>query len=497
MADSLSISPVALSGLAGIPSVAFQLLTAGTTSTASTSSIFNSSSNVVELSSSGQLLSAVASFRSNLETQQANAAGNTPPTIASTAQSLVDTFNNLQTSTSSLQSVFSALSGNTLATQFTLTLNELATRSITANSANLSSLQSIGITLQATPTPTASGTTFTLNIDQNLLTTAIDNDPAGTRAVLAGATQSFIDLASQFEIEVARATVSLTNLTQLGVTSSTPQIDLSSVLGLQTPSTVQGIGVATGLLQNLNADTVLNAIRLTDLDLTAAGVDASTLLSDERVLRGALAVALLAPNNALTGTANPPPTESNDTTDLPTGTTVPAIDLTAPATTGPAILPDTTAEPAATARATAPAPAEAPAPETPVSTAPAIPVASTATADIQSIATSAALAAATEALAADRRASEATLALQSLLADPGQRAINNLFDPAYAAMIAASHLSDFVPPDPVNNPAALATDAPGPVQAVPVPYGIAYYNEVAGETWKLFTKPGDPLQWFA
>lgn len=493
MADSLSISPVALSGLAGIPSVAFQLLTTGTRSTASTSSIFSSSSNVVELSSSGQLLSAIAAFRSNLETQQANAAGSNPPTIASTAQSLVEAFNSLQTSTGSLQTVFAALSGNTLATQFTLTLNELATQSITANSANLSSLQSIGISLQATPAPTAGGTTFTLNIDQNQLTAAINNDPAGTRAVLAGATQSFIDLAGEFESEVARATVSLTNLTQLGVTSSTPQIDLSSVLGLQTPSTVQGIGIATGLLQNLDADTVLTAIRLADLDLAAVGVDASTLLSDERVLRGALAVALLAPSNALTGTANPPLTETNDTTDLLTGTAVPAIDLTAPSATGPAILPDTTTEPATAASATATAPAA----ETPVATAPAIPAASTATADLQSIATSAALAAATEALAADRRASEATLALQSLLADPGQRAINNLFDPAYAALIAASHLSDFVPPDPVNNPDALAADAPAPVLAVPPPYGIAYYNEAAGETWKLYTKRGDPLQWFA
>ncbi|EKD99320.1 MAG: hypothetical protein ACD_23C00016G0005, partial [uncultured bacterium] len=71
-------------------------------------------------------------------------------------------------------------------------------------------------------------------------------------------------------------------------------------------------------------------------------------------------------------------------------------------------------------------------------------------------------------------------ALQTLLADPGLRAIKNLFDPAYSALIAASHLSDFVLPSPVLDPKALADDAIAPVSPINMAHAIAYYNETAG-----------------
>jgi flagellar capping protein FliD len=48
-----------------------------------------------------------------------------------------------------------------------------------------------------------------LSLDPAALATAISADPERTRAVLAGATQSLIDLATEFETQLASATVSL------------------------------------------------------------------------------------------------------------------------------------------------------------------------------------------------------------------------------------------------------------------------------------------------
>jgi hypothetical protein len=69
-------------------------------------------------------------------------------------------------------------------------------------------------------------------------------------------------------------------------------------------------------------------------------------------------------------------------------------------------------------------------------------------------------------IAAERRASDATLALQNLLAHPTTRAFDIFFDPAYSALIAAAHMGDFAARAPVNDPKLLTADLPGPV--VPV-----------------------------
>lgn len=314
MAHSPSIQPVALSGLAVVPPLAFRLAT-----TASTASIFANSSNLVELSSEGQLLSAVSSFRDTLLALPTNAAESSPAALLATAQGLVDAFNRLQGGAARLQSLVAALPGNALG-----------------------NLQSIGIELQ---------TASTLGIDPGALNAAIGADPAETQALLAKATQSLIDLA--------------------------------------------------------------------------------------------------------TTTENRPETGTIGATDQPAGASTPS-----------------------SAAASAPAPAAAPTVETPVSTA----TGSTAADDL-GVATSAALGTA-DAMAADRRASEARLALQSLLADPRTRAINNLFDPAYSALIAAFHVIDFVLPDPALNPKALAAEVPPPISRAAMARAIAYYNEAADEAWK-------------
>jgi len=455
MADSLSIQPVVLSRLTGISSIAFQRLTTG--SATSISSIFSGTSNTVELSGSGQLLSEVSSFRTRLEALQANAVDSSPSATLSTAQDLVDAFNSLQGNTASLQTIVTVLSGDTLTTQLSRTLSDLVTASLAGDSEILTRLQSIGINLQSTPAPT--GTFFTLSIDPNQLTAAISADPAGTQAALTEAIQSLIDLASEFESQVARTTVTQTNLAQLGVTAPS-QIDLSSILGLPTNSTTQGIGVATDLLQNLDADTVLNAIQLTDLDLAALGLEADTILAEDSVIRGALVAALLTPDNPATVTENLPATESVGTDTQFAGASTPTTATTSAAT--PSI---------ETAVA-------APSIEIPVATAQALSVTSTATTVGNPQATSAVSAA--DVLAAERRAAEAAQALQTLLADPALRAIRNHFDPAYSALIAASHLSDFISPSPVLDPKALLTDDVAPVSPVVMSRAIAYYNETSG-----------------
>lgn len=87
----------------------------------------------------------------------------------------------------------------------------------------------------------------------------------------------------------------------------------------------------------------------------------------------------------------------------------------------------------------------------------------------------------------------AALALFSLLADPTTRAIANLFDPAYAAIIAASRLTDFVPPTHVFDPSALTGDVPGPVTPAAPAHGIADYKAAAsGEAGQPAGPPGAP-----
>ena len=154
--------------------------------------------------------------------------------IARAATGLVEAFNSLQANTIRLQSTATALSNTTLASQFSRTLNDLVSRSIAIDSTDLATLQGIGIDLLSTPTST--GSALSLSLDSAELATAISANPERTRAVLVGATQSLIDLATEFETQLASATVSLGKLTPLGGTAAS-QIDLGTLLGLPTDST--------------------------------------------------------------------------------------------------------------------------------------------------------------------------------------------------------------------------------------------------------------------
>lgn len=423
MSSSLSIQPIALSAVP--PVVRTSLLTA---SSPPVSTAFNSASSIVDISDAGFLLSSVAAARERLQAEQAAPADSSPASVLATAQSLVDTFNSLQSNVGSLQTLLTGFADNSLVDPFAASLNQLASNNLSTDSASLVSLQGIGIQLLAA-TPAGTAGTLSLQIDPNLLNAAIANDPAGTQAVLDQASQSLLAQLTGFEEQAVGAAQVQVDLTQLGG-SPAQTIDLGTLLGLTSNSTNPGAVLGTNLLQILPADSVLNAIQLSDLDLAAAGLDTATILSEPAVLQGALTAGLLGPGATAA-------TLARDSGISPTNpASVSATDLAATGTTTTGtILPlDGQAVPLGNLAALAGQ----------IGTPGAAPV----IADVAE---------------AERRASIAAQTLQNLLNSPLDLIQRNLVDPAYAAVIAASRMSDFIMPTPQTNPKLLVTDIPAPV----------------------------------
>lgn len=90
-----------------------------------------------------------------------------------------------------------------------------------------------------------------------------------------------------------------------------------------------------------------------------------------------------------------------------------------------------------------------------------------------------------EANAADSEAFAARLALQDFLADPARHAASNLLDPAYAALIAASHMRDFVMTGQEGNPGAAPVDFPAAVSPVARLRAVASYLEASSSEVRL------------
>jgi hypothetical protein len=419
MADSLSISPVALSGPAGIFPVASAL--PETARFAEDSSLFAEERSVVDLSTEGQLLSALSSFRSALPPQPeatpvaSETATPTPlppdETIAATAQSLLDAINTLLASVSALPSGAVPPTADTISEQLLATLTALSTTPIAAADDALT-LPAIGIA----PPPASTGSP-PLQLDQTLLAAAITSAPAATQAVLAEATEAVAAFAATAESQLATATTAplpLADLNLLG--TATPLAADPGILPALTPVPLPLPGAAAELP---NAGIILPADAAILAALQAAGfAGAAETASVAAPLTTARTASPALPGLAppLTGTANTPPTTS----------AAPPVPATAPVTITPAP-------------------------------------------------------AAVDVLAAEQRSTTASLALQTALAAPWLRALNNQADPAYAAVIAASHLSDFDSPRPFTDARTLASDTIGPVSALVRARAIADYREAAGE----------------
>lgn len=421
------------------------------------------SADLVEVSGVGQFLSAAAVFQSNVEILQTGFSASEPAaaTVLSGAQALVEAFNGLQASSGSLQTLVGALAGTSFVEQFPPSLSELAVDFSTASSSAISSLQSIGIEVQTSPLPDGTATITTLSVNESALLAAVTADPAGTEAVLAETAQSLAGLASGLQAEVSGAVATQANLTQLAAVAVPAAVAAAVTdLGAAGDAALAGeaVGVATGLLQNLPADTVLNDVRLTDLDLAAAGLDAETVLTENEVVAGGLAAGLVAQSNT-TATVEVPETvvELSLTTVLATGNVGNAARLPSTTLAGATVLP------------------------VPVATDVTLPAGNV------TVVVSPVGEVNVDANAVDSETAAATLALQVRLADPALRAIDNLIDPAYSAIVAAAHLSDFVLPTPVINPKALLGDVPMPVSFAAPTHGVDYYKEVANDALKRVT----------
>jgi hypothetical protein len=387
------------------------------------SSLFAEERSVVDLSTEGQLLSALSSFRSALPPQPEAtpvASETATPTplppdedIAAAAQSLVDAINSLLDSTSALPSDTIAPTADTISEQLLATLTALATTPIAAADDALT-LPDIGI---APPPASAGGPP--LQLDQTLLAAAIASAPAATQAVLAETTAAVAAFAATAESQLATATTAplpLADLNLLG--TATPLAADTGDLPALTPAPLPLPG-AVAVAEQANAGIILPADAAIRAALQASGFgSAAETTSVAAPLTTARTAAPAAPGPAppLTGTANTPPTTS----------------------------------------AAPPVPASAPVTITPAP-------------------------AAVDMLSAEQRSTAASLALQTALAAPWLRALNNHADPAYAAVIAASHLSDFDSPRPFTDARALATDTIGPVSALVRARAIADYREAAGE----------------
>ncbi|MBS1157877.1 MAG: hypothetical protein H6R15_296 [Proteobacteria bacterium] len=427
---AIAITPLQanpLSSLANITPLAFQFLTAGTSATGST--LFDSASSIVQVSALGQVLASSSQLATSLQALRSSPTNATPATVETAAQNFVSAFNRVGTSIDSVQPFLGTLNNGPLVARFSQTLNAAATSTTGSGDTNLSALQSLGISLQTPLSPTTGARLATLSIDQSRLTNAIAADPGGTLSQLAQATQPLA-------LQVAAFTAQATNSTEL-------PSDLNLL----------GAGIATNLLQNLSADTVLNNVPLSDLDLAALGLDANTLQLTGRALPASLSATLQAASEPTLATTVA--TAQLSATDTLLGTTAPTPlaattqDTTSRQTAAPVVPPPAFG----TASGTAPTAATTPA------------LGATANADL---------------LAAQQANTAATQALQQLVENPNFRALsNNLFNPVYSALIAATHQNDFTSPLPATRPDAIPIDTPAPVLPADVVRGIESYNQAA------------------
>lgn len=454
MLDLPSISPTSLFGSSGISAIAFPPLTAtsSATSSATVASSLEIAQSSVEVSSSGRLLLAIAVFQDGLaplpsrifdipDTPEGN-----PIALTATAQGFVDTFNTLLGSVDTLPRGSATLPGSALADQLVRAANELA-------------LQDIGIELQPVAIPEIAGAGFRLRLEQSRLEAALADDAAATAARLTAAVESVRNLTTGFVAQVAGSAVSLANASLL-VGGTGPQADLNAIVNVNDVNAALDLPAAASplpadLLQQLPAATEVNGIPVSGLELALAGAAAGDIVAaGANVTQDVVSTTLLA--LATSETASDVDLLAGITANSTTGNTT-SLAVTVAADAGAA------AEADAIALAAAGGSAPGLLPASPVVvTLPAVPaVAVVATPDLDAL--------------------EASLFLQRLLLDPTFHVTSNLDNPAYAALIAAAHLSDFVAPTPVINADALLADVPGPVSPIAMAHAVAYYSEAAGE----------------
>lgn len=401
-----SISQTTLSSLTAISPLSLQGVSTRTDGISA--ALQSSASTIVQLSATGQVLSADSLLKSSLLSLQASTSAATPGSVVASTQNFVATFNQTQLSISNALPLLGSQFGSTLIKQLSQTLNAAATAySTSAGSADQLNLQTLGITAQTSVVPSSAQTTVTLRIDPAVLTAAASANPASTQRLLTRATQPLLQQVASFE------TVA------------------TSTAGLVEDVVTQGLGIPTDLLKNLPTDTLANTVQLSDLDLTAVGLDASTLQSSRAALDAALSATLTAATNASAAT-NAAQVQSSAG-----AATQAKPDATSPAVAVPA---NAAASPTATSSLA-----------TPTLTTP----------SATSIATTA-----TTSAANDQTSPAGTQTGQARFSDEALRSLNNnAFNPFYSAIVASYHANDGATPraasQPLNEPSI-----PEPVSAV-------------------------------
>lgn len=191
------ISPLGLSGTSAIRPASTNLVAA-----ASSFSLLGNSSTIVDLSSFGQLLSAVATFQNRLSVLRPGATdsslgsnfGADFGSFATEVQHFVDSFNGLQGSLNELGFLFGTVPGSSTGTQLTADLQTSLTRAFDNGESALTRLSDLGIELRPSLIPGVG----TLGIDVAKLRTAFESDPAGTFSLLAKAVTEFSALGTAF-----------------------------------------------------------------------------------------------------------------------------------------------------------------------------------------------------------------------------------------------------------------------------------------------------------
>lgn len=192
------ISPLGLSGTSALRPVSTNFA-----ATAASLSLFSGSSTIVDLSSFGQLLSAVANFENRLSVLRPGSSnsgigqnfGTDFGSLAAETQYFVDSFNNLQGSLGELNFPFGTVPASSPAAQLSGDLQARVDEAFDNGESAFTQLSDLGIELRPSLLPGVGGG---LSIDMEALRSAFEADPEGSFSLLARAADAFATLATEF-----------------------------------------------------------------------------------------------------------------------------------------------------------------------------------------------------------------------------------------------------------------------------------------------------------
>jgi len=166
-------------------------------------SLFSGSSTIVDLSSFGQLLSAVANFENRLSVLRPGSSssgigqnfGTDFGSLVAETQYFLDSFNNLLGSLGEQNFLFGSVPASSPAAQLSADLQARIEEAFDNGDSALTQLSDLGIELRPSLLPGAGGR---LSIDMEALRTAFEADPEGSFSLLARAAESFATMATEF-----------------------------------------------------------------------------------------------------------------------------------------------------------------------------------------------------------------------------------------------------------------------------------------------------------